>query len=197
MNYLRNLLPLFTDHSLPRHYPHISEALTQYTKPDGITIEIGCGGKQYSPYIHGHHIGLDLQTDLYPGQGPDIIADAQALPFATASADIILAIAVLHNIQNWQQVIVESAQVLRPEGQLLIFDYKPRVAKRLNSTGRFTPHTLQHTAKKAGLIAEFHTKFLPLRRIGLLANPTLRHLIAPFAYFLSNWIVMSAHKAAK
>jgi SAM-dependent methyltransferase len=188
------MLNALLDHSVPRRYPHVCEALALYSQADRVTVEIACGGKQYRPYVRGHHIGLDLRTDLYAGPGPELIADARALPLAGGSADILFVVAAMLYIEDWQRVIVEAARVLQPGGRLLIFDYKARVARRMGAPNHFTAGLLRRAIENAGLISEHHTQFLPLRHVGPLRRPLVRRMAAPFIDLLSNWLIVSGRK---
>ena len=191
----RSILDALFDHSTPRRYPQVCEALSFYSRLDGITIEIGCGGKQYRPYVQGHHIGLDLRNDHYAGPGPEMFSDARALPLIDESADIVFMVATLYLIEDWQRVIAEGARVLRPGGRLLIFDYKARVARRLRAPNHFTASTLQQAIESAGLISEHHIQFLPLRPVGPLRRPFVRRMAAPFCHLLDNWLIVSGFKS--
>jgi len=191
---LRDILDVFLDYSVPRRYPHVCEALGIYSQPDGVTVELACGGKQYNPYIQGRHFGLDLRTDDYDGPGPEIIADARCLPLSDAAADMLFVVAAMLFIEDWQRVVDESARVLRPGGRLLIFDYKARVARRLGAPNQFTVEMLCRTIEQAGLASEHHTCFLPLRHVGPLRSLHIRRLVAPVGHLLGNWLIVSGRK---
>ena len=191
---LRNLLLSFFDQSEPRRYPHVCEALDLYSCPNGITLEIGCGGKQYRPYVKGSHIGLDLRNDRYAGSGPEMISDARTLPLVSQSVDVVFMVATLYLIENWEWVIVEAHRVLRPGGRLLIFDYKARVALRLAAPNHLTPQMLQRAVERTGLLFKHHTQFLPLHPIGPLRYAPVRRLVAPLCSLIDNWLVVSGQK---
>ena len=188
--------PLHTlfDHSVPRLYPHVCQALRQYTEPGGITLEIGCGGMQYRPFVRGRHLGIDLQSGLYGGAGPELIGDARALPLPDGSVDTVFVVAALLDIDGWQMVMTEAGRVLRAGGRFLVFDYKGRVARRLGSPNPFTAARLLCGMESAGLIGEHHLEFLPVHRIGPLRNRWVCRLVAPLIYLVSNWLIVSGSK---
>lgn len=190
----RGLLAAFFDHSVPRRYPHVCEALTRYTQAGGVSIEIGCGGKQYGDFVRGRHVGLDLRSDLYTGTGPEVVGDARALPLCGLSVDSVFFVAVLYNIDEWQKAVSECARVLRPGGRLLVFDYKGWVARRLGAPNQFTAAGLVRGMEQAGLVGEHHTEFLPIHRIGPLNNRYVCRVVAPLIHLMSNWLIVSGTK---
>lgn len=190
----KNLLRYVLDKSEPRRYPHICEALALYSRADGITLEIGCGGKQYRPYVRGRHIGLDLRNDRYAGPGPETIGDARTLPFVDESVDVVFMVATLYLIRDWKEVLAEANRVLSPGGRLIIFDYKARVAMRLKAPNHFTPSTLRNAVEHVGLTSEHHTQFLPLLHVGPLRYAPVRRLAALLSHLIDNWLIVSGRK---
>ena len=57
---------------------------------------------------NARRLGLDVQTAR---------ADAEALPFADQSFDLVLGHAVLHHLPNLRRAFAEFHRVLRPGGQ--------------------------------------------------------------------------------
>jgi len=85
----------FRDRSEPRRYPHVCEALQTFTSEGSVNLEVGCGGKQYGPFVRGRHFGLDLQRGLYAGQGADTIGSAIHMPVRSGSVDLVFMVATL------------------------------------------------------------------------------------------------------
>ena len=194
MTMSRGLLHTLFDHSVPRLYPHVCQALQQYTERTGITLEIGCGGMQYRPFVRGRHLGMDLRADLYGGTGQELIGDARALPLPDGAVDTVFVVAALLYMDDWPKVIAEAARVLKPGGRFLVFDYKARVARRLGSPNRFTASRLVRGMESGGLTGEHHLEFLPVHRIGPLRSRWVRRLVASLMYLVSNWLVVSGCK---
>jgi SAM-dependent methyltransferase len=84
-------------------------------------LEIGCGNGRYLERIDGC-IGLDLSSGMLDaararvGTRPLVQGDAQALPFADASFDTVLAPMMLYHVPDRAQAAREMHRVLRPGG---------------------------------------------------------------------------------
>ena len=83
-------------------------------------VEIGCGNGRYLERIDGA-IGLDLSMGMLASaaeraRGPLLCADAQALPFADASFDTVLAPMMLYHVPDRARAAHEMRRVLRPGG---------------------------------------------------------------------------------
>jgi hypothetical protein len=194
MDSLSVLLRRLRDQSLPRRYPHVCEALQQFTAGSRICLEIGCGGKQYGDYIEGHHIGLDLQRGHYPGDGADILGSAIFMPVRSESVDIVVMVATLLFMDEWEGPVEQSARILNRGGRLVIFDYKPRTAIRLGYPGRFTPQSLRDKMESCGLSTQMHTEFLPIHTIGPLRSHWVRRLASHVLNRAGSWIVATGNK---
>jgi SAM-dependent methyltransferase len=191
----KNPQPLsFRDRSGPRRYPHICEALQSFTAKGTVNVEVGCGGKQYQPYVLGKHYGMDLQQGLYPGKGADTIGSAIQMPLRTGSVDFVFMVATLLFMDEWERPVEESCRILKDGGRLLIFDYKPSTAVRLGYPDRFTPQDLLEKLSAHGLQGHQHTEYFPIHHVGPLRNLALRRLISGVADLFSSWIVISGVK---
>jgi ubiquinone/menaquinone biosynthesis C-methylase UbiE len=71
---------------------------------------------------NAQRLGLDVDT---------AVADAEALPFADASFDLVLGHAVLHHLPDLDQAFREFFRVLRPGGVLLFAGEPSRVGDRI------------------------------------------------------------------
>jgi SAM-dependent methyltransferase len=81
---------------------------------DGLIGEAACSdlspGMLATLRANARRLGLEVQTET---------ADAERLPFASASFDLVLGHAVLHHIPDLQRAFAEFARVLAPGGTLL------------------------------------------------------------------------------
>lgn len=117
----------------------IRDAIVAYAgmRPDSRLLELGIGtGRIALPFIRAGYAvtGVDLSqammerlraalADDPQGAGYRLElrqADVTALPFAEASFDVVLAVHVLHLVDDWQAALREARRVLRPGGRLLL-----------------------------------------------------------------------------
>ncbi|MFC1932406.1 class I SAM-dependent methyltransferase [Chloroflexota bacterium] len=166
-------------------YPHIAQILSDYSHDSLISIEIGCGGKPYKPFIKGIYYGIDIRGDLYEGETPDILCSGEALPFRNSFADLVFVVHTLYQIQDCQEVFKEANRVLKPGGKFLVFDYNWRVARRLpEAKHKFTPLSLWYFCFTNGFKPRW-LLYLPRSgsRLGRLLDKlgvgdVIRHLLA-------------------
>ena len=175
-------------------YPHIAQILSNYSHDNLVSIEIGCGGKPYKPFIEGIYYGTDIRSDLYEGEVPDVLCLGEALPFKDSSVDLVFTVHTLYQIPNCQEVFKEAYRVLKPCGKFLVFDYNWRVARRLEKAERrhnhkFTPLSLWWLCIKNGFRPKW-IFYLPRSesRLGWLLNKLgvgnlIRHLLAGWLIF--------------
>ncbi len=110
-------------------------------------LEIGCGTGYFSLNLVGAGVLRDVTcTDISPGMvealnanaqrlGRDnvrgIRADAEALPFADASFDIVFGHAVLHHLPDLDKAFAEFHRVLKPGGYIVFAGEPSRYGDRL------------------------------------------------------------------
>jgi len=88
---------------MPKVYYHIANELSKNF--GGLTIDLGCGEKQYRPFAE-RYLGVDLVGI------PDVKADALHLPFRDRTVDRVFAVgSVISMNDGWQQ---EAYRVLKP-----------------------------------------------------------------------------------
>lgn len=83
----------------------------------GPTLEIGAGGGRF----RDEHPDV-VCCDLAAGPGIDVVANAQALPFAAGSFTGIAMLDVLHHIAIPRLFLQEAARVLRPGGRIVFVE---------------------------------------------------------------------------
>lgn len=114
-----------------------SSALHEYQAFCGKRVlDVGCGnGYVLSRYARaGAHVqGIDLtrtavelsrrRFDLLGLDGGFAVANAEDLPFASASFDCVCSMGVLHHTPDTARAIAEIWRVLRPGGRLIVMFY--------------------------------------------------------------------------
>lgn len=134
-----------------RFYPGYTDkafldAVEVCLRPEHTVLEIGAGsgqGDQRNLQLKGQVrkvVGIDLDPRVleHPGLDEAHVADAEDLPFADSSFDLVLHINVAEHVQRPDVFVAECARVLRPGGWLLFGTpnrfYYPMLIARL------TPH---------------------------------------------------------
>jgi ubiquinone/menaquinone biosynthesis C-methylase UbiE len=145
-------------------------------KPGDQLLDIGCGTGYFTRRAaravtpSGHAIGIDPSRPMIdyatrhaPATCTFQLASAQALPYPDASFDVVISSLAIHHLppDDRPAALDEAYRVLRPDGHLLIADFRPprnRVANNL--IGALTGHAMQHNpiGRLADLIrqAGFH-----------------------------------------
>lgn len=90
-------------------------------------LDVGSGSGSYYRVIRKHYPTIEyIATDFSYGvlarheaQDCRVVCDAQHLPFAEASVDIVMANHMLFHVQDIEQAIIEFKRVLHPDGVLL------------------------------------------------------------------------------
>jgi len=84
-------------------------------------------------------------------------ASAERLDFADGFFDMVVSVMVLHHVEDAQVVLTELARVLKKGGRLLLVDYSPEAANRLEFHTRhekrdfFEPKIVGATLRRLGL----------------------------------------------
>ena len=112
------------------------------------SLEIGAGTGYFSlNLLQAGVVGEATCTDISPGMvarwaatpsglGLEVRAaraDAESLPFADASFDLVLGHAVLHHLPNLRRAFAEFHRVLRPGGRIVFAGEPSRVGDRIAS----------------------------------------------------------------
>lgn len=78
-------------------------------------LDIGAGGSDYGRFFPNR-----VTIDSDPERKPDIVGDAHALPFPSASFALVLCTEVLEHLRDPRAAVLEMARVLAPGGRLLL-----------------------------------------------------------------------------
>ncbi len=90
-----------------------------------LVIDMGCGSGAYWPKVQERgrvYIGGDLSLGMLTDLSPEITRvnlDAQQLPFADHTADVVLANHMLYHVPDLLQAVRQARRILRPDGVLL------------------------------------------------------------------------------
>lgn len=124
---------------------HRDQFLQIVPSPGRQTIDIGCGEGRLTRHLKelGHDIvGIDSSSSLVAAAREadplmDIrLADAVALPFGDASADLAIAFMSLHDVDSMNRAVREVARILEPGGRFCVAIVHP-----VNSAGHFETTT--------------------------------------------------------
>ncbi|MFL5822917.1 MAG: class I SAM-dependent methyltransferase [Solirubrobacteraceae bacterium] len=129
------------DESLPahvvEHYLRKRTAFAVRICHGGRVLDVGCGTGALAARLadRGYEVvGIDPSQgmlDVMRTRHPEIKAvqaDGTALPFDTASFDLVLTVAALHHVAEpaaIRQTLAEMTRVCRPQGRILVWDHNP------------------------------------------------------------------------
>jgi len=104
---------------------YISATRSFLARHPGVRVlDVGCGEGVLLRDSGFAPVQLDISlTRLYKAQvegDPLVCADGMELPFANASFDVVLLIAVLEHVSRPERIVDETWRVLRPGGELAI-----------------------------------------------------------------------------
>lgn len=114
--------PVFWHFNLPAFIPLVP-------RPGLLTLDVGCGEGRVGRALQklGHRVvGLDSAPSLVHAARTHaesldvVVGDAAALPFGDASADLVVAFMVLHDVDDLTATCREAARVLRAGGRLCV-----------------------------------------------------------------------------
>jgi SAM-dependent methyltransferase len=91
--------------------------MQRYLGPQTYAVEVGCGAGFSELFLRAGTLEL---TDAEPRPWATRVVDAQALPYADASVDAIIANNVIHHLAYPDRFFRSAARVLRPGGHVLI-----------------------------------------------------------------------------
>lgn len=159
-------------HSHPFWRFHLPRFVEVLPPPGRLTLDIGCGegrlGRELSR--RGHRVfGLDGAPALARAAAahsdgfPAVAGDAAALPFRSGSADLVVSMMALQNVERMEEAVSEVARVLAPGGCFSYAILHPfKQASDLGAPSYFDPVSYQVGATRDGLHVELPTGYRPL-----------------------------------
>jgi len=91
--------------------------MQRYLGPESYAVEVGCGAGFSEMFLRAGRLEL---TDAEARPWVSRVVDAQELPYADASVDVLIANNVIHHLAYPDRFFRGAARVLRPGGHLLI-----------------------------------------------------------------------------
>ena len=92
-----------------------------------------------------------VRLNLDPGAGPDVVADAEALPVASGAADWVVCLETLEYVATPARAVAELGRVLRPGGHAVVSVPFLHRADAATDRHRFTETGLRELLQSAGL----------------------------------------------
>jgi SAM-dependent methyltransferase len=120
-------------------------------------LDIGCSVRQAERYCDGAYIGFDIRI-VNSERKPDVLGEAQYLPFRGKSFNTILAFDIVEHLADGDLFMSECFRLLKPEGRLLITT--PNGPRSPFARADIT-HISIYTAKRMKALLETHG-FTPL-----------------------------------
>ncbi|MBI4821114.1 MAG: class I SAM-dependent methyltransferase [Deltaproteobacteria bacterium] len=98
-------------------YRELFDRIRGACTPEAPTVELGSGPgffKEAHPDI--------VATDVFAHPHAELVADAEALPFADASIANLVMLDVFHHLPKPTRFLAEAARVLKPKGRLVMIE---------------------------------------------------------------------------
>lgn len=145
----------------------------------GRLLDVGCGDNPLLEWLPGgaSYVGLDYPPTIgkgYRGRA-DVLADAQSLPFADESFDVVVAFDLLEHVQVPLQAVCEMRRALKHGGVLLVqVPFLYPLHDLPDDHQRWTEPGLRQLAGRAGLqVTSLQHHGHPLECCATLANIAL------------------------
>src|SRR5581483_4352526 len=124
-------------------------------RPGALVLDAGAGECPHAPlFAHTRYVKLDrgIGDAAWDYSRVDVLADVQALPFASGTFDAVINIQVLEHVREPDDPVAEMARVLKPGGQLILTTVQCwEIHQHPNDFFRFTRYGLSYLFEKAGL----------------------------------------------
>lgn len=152
------------------------------------TLDVGSGGSAYDVFFPNR-----ITIDIDEKRRPDIVADAEQMPFDDDTFELILCTEVLEHVKNPETVLSECLRVLAPGGKIILttrFIYP--LHDTPNDYWRFTKYGLAHLFRsweKVKVQAEtenFETFAVLFQRMAFQATLRINRLTKLLLFLLSS-----------
>jgi SAM-dependent methyltransferase len=166
-------------------------------------IDVGCGVQPYRALVERFrsYVGFDSPSRPDSAANADVFGDATALPFADASADLMLCTEVMEHVPDPAAMIAEIRRVLCPGGHLVLtVPFMWQLHDEPYDYWRFTEFGLREMLERGGFQVEtlrgingMLGALLQMRCYWLVrATGPLRDLVRPIVW----WMQVLAHAIA-
>ena len=110
---LGRFYPLAIDVLAPVYGDQSARSFVESFEPDAVVCDLGSGTSSYDDRV--------VCVDGYPYDNVHVVCDLSALPFANATVDGIISLAVLEHVPDPAAHVAEMRRVLRPGGRVYCF----------------------------------------------------------------------------
>jgi ubiquinone/menaquinone biosynthesis C-methylase UbiE len=179
-------------------------------QPSGIIIDIGCGpgflSERISKTFHNSEvIGLDLNEEMidiaekrWPPSLYDnlefLVGDGERMPFADNSIDYIVSSLSLHHWKNAERAFTEMYRVLKPGGQVIVFDLRRNSPRwfyyALHFGQAISPRAIRRTN---GAVGSFWSSYTPNEIGKILAGTPFKECTVGKQF---GWLLIRCNKTA-
>jgi SAM-dependent methyltransferase len=103
----------------------VVERLDDVRRTFPLALDLGCHGDEVAAALGPHSpVGALMRADIGLGfartaQGPTVVADEEALPFAPHSFDLVLSAMSLHWVNDLPGTLIQIGRILKPDGLFL------------------------------------------------------------------------------
>lgn len=111
----------------------LKQFIKRYIQDGVVAINLGSGNSDISEKI--------INIDIYPYKNVNICCDIENIPFAEASADVVINIAVLEHVPNPEKVMGEIYRILKKGG--IVYTYFPFMQPYHASPFDFSRRTIE------------------------------------------------------
>jgi SAM-dependent methyltransferase len=84
------------------------EAVMKRAPPGALVVDLGAGGRQITPST--------ICVDFIPFKNTNVVGDAECLPFASNSIDLLIGTGLLEHVADERATLSEVSRVLKPGG---------------------------------------------------------------------------------
>lgn len=147
---------------------HRDAFLAALPPPGRLTVDVGCGEGRLTRTLaaSGHRVvGLDRSPTMaraasaHVGAAPVVLADATDLPLASWTVDLVVFFMCLHDMDDLDAALSESARVLAPGGRVAIALLASRITARL--TGGVAEGVYAYPVESAGRTFTYRGRHRP------------------------------------